>query len=338
MQTGTITLNMRAVTVAALFTTILTCSAARATIIRFVTTSGNIDFRLYDSATPSHVANILAYLNSNRYDGTFIHRSAKNFDGSDFVIQGGGYKILSSLFHSPIESGWTHISTFGTVQNEPGISNLRGTLALAKGSGISSGTSEWFINLNDNNTFLDQPANNQFTVFGRVIRNTMNVVDTIAHLGRVNASVTTNTQPPQTYNGAFNELPVLNVPAVQAKQDVDNTDVVLMNDAIVLNYPKGDYDFSGKVDAADYTVWKNSFGSKTAAEADGNGNGIVDAADYTIWRDSFGQMSGPGSGASATVPEPGTIFLLLSAVVSLLVGSRRRIWAQSPRRPGVSTA
>ncbi|HEY4235244.1 MAG TPA: peptidylprolyl isomerase, partial [Lacipirellulaceae bacterium] len=185
-------------------------------------------------------------------------------------------------------------------------------------------TSEWFITLNDRNTFLDQPANNQFTVFGRVIRNTMTVVDTIAHLGRVNASVTTNTQPPQTFNGAFNEVPVLNVSTVQAKHDVDNTDVVLMNDAIVLNYPKGDYNFDGKVDVNDYNVWKTNFGSTTAAEADGNGNGKVDDADYTVWRDSFGQMSGPGSGAAAAVPEPASVLLFVMAAAMLLVSRIRR--------------
>jgi hypothetical protein len=105
--------------------------SAEATVIRFQTTLGNIDIRLYDAATPIHVSNILNYINSNRYDGTFIHRSARLQNGEPFVIQGGGYRILTSLFDPPIPSGWSAIPTFGTVQNEPGISNLRGTLALA---------------------------------------------------------------------------------------------------------------------------------------------------------------------------------------------------------------
>src|SRR5262245_53449880 len=104
---------------------------AIATIVRIQTTSGNIDLRLYDTATPQHVANFLAYLNSNRYDNTFIHRGADEA-GHHFVIQGGGYTILSSLLHQPIETGWNHIPTFAPVTNEPGISNLRGTIALAK--------------------------------------------------------------------------------------------------------------------------------------------------------------------------------------------------------------
>ncbi|MCA9188306.1 MAG: hypothetical protein KDA99_21910, partial [Planctomycetales bacterium] len=49
----------------------------------------------------------------------------------------------------------------------------------------------------------------------------------------------------------------------------------------------GDYNKNGVVDAADYTVWKDNFGSTSSLDADGNGNGTVDAADYTIWKDNF---------------------------------------------------
>ncbi|HEX3600768.1 MAG TPA: peptidylprolyl isomerase [Lacipirellulaceae bacterium] len=307
---------------------VLVAGRAEATIIRFVTTLGNIDFRLYDTATPLHVANILSYINSDRYDGTFIHRSAKS-GTQDFVIQGGGYKILSSLLASPPESGWTRTQTFGTVTNEPGISNLRGTLALAKGSGISSGSSEWFINLNDANSFLDQPppTSNSFTVFGRVIGNGMTVVDNIAHLGRVNASFTSGGT---TYNSAFSEVPVLDVNKVVAQQDVFNADVVRLTDAVVLNYKAGDYDFNGTVNAADYAVWRSSFGSTTNAAADGNGNGVVDAADYVVWRNTLGQSGGPGVGTGGfiggNVPEPTSAVLVLigSVLLAAQIGRQRR--------------
>ena len=65
----------------------------------------------------------------------------------------------------------------------------------------------------------------------------------------------------------------------------------------------GDYDGLGTVDAADYTVWKTTFGNIVApgTGADGNGNGVVDAADYTVWRDNLGalQASSAGGGSNA---------------------------------------
>ena len=71
----------------------------------------------------------------------------------------------------------------------------------------------------------------------------------------------------------------------------------------------GDYDHSGTVDPADYTAWRQSFGTASLV-ADGNRDGIVDAADYTVWRDNLG-TSLPGSAASelsaaaaAAAPEP----------------------------------
>lgn len=300
-----------------------------ATIIRFQTTLGNIDARLYDSATPLHTSNILNYINSDRYDGTFIHRSADSYrrdaNGNyildnmgnripfNFVVQGGGYKINTSLFGSV-----SSVQSFGNVPNEPGISNLRGTLALAKSTGISSGTSQWFINLDDDNNFLDQPppTSNSFTVFGRLIRNTITVADTIASLPTVNAG------------GAFSELPVTDFAKVIQMQDVTNNEAVVVSDVRVMNYPKGDYNFDGTVNMADYAIWKADYGSTTKAEADGNGNGRIDAADYAIWRNTFGQTSVPGSGSveldALPAPEPTTAMLYVSGLLACLNAICRR--------------
>ncbi|MBB6429842.1 PEP-CTERM sorting domain-containing protein [Algisphaera agarilytica] len=78
---------------------------------------------------------------------------------------------------------------------------------------------------------------------------------------------------------------------------------------ITLTQVLGDYNLNGTVDAADYTVWADNFGSTTNLAADGNGNGIIDAADYTVWQDNFG--AGNASALSLLpIPEPGTLALL----------------------------
>ena len=291
---------------------------AYATVMRFQTTSGNIDVRMFDAATPLHVANALAYVNSNRWDNTFIHRSAKTQSNTPFVIQGGGYQIDTSLLDAPIESGWHRIQNFSTVTNEPGISNLSGTMALAKTSlGPSTGTSEWFINLT-NNSFLDLPANNSFTAFGRIVGNGLAVADAIAGLTRVNASA-------GNLNTAFSEVPIYDLAKVQSQQDVFNDDVVRLTDVRVLNLPAGDYNVDGKVDGADLAVWKADLGSTTKAEADGNGDGVVNGADFLVWQRTLGQNFGaPAAAAIAAIPEPAAATLALLAAAACGLARRPR--------------
>ncbi|HEX3601559.1 MAG TPA: dockerin type I domain-containing protein [Lacipirellulaceae bacterium] len=81
----------------------------------------------------------------------------------------------------------------------------------------------------------------------------------------------------------------------------------------------GDFNGDGMVDAGDYDVWRNAFGSTSQLDADGNVDGVVDAADYVLWRTNLG--SSAGRGTSAAVPEPAS--LTLFAMGGLLALSRR---------------
>jgi hypothetical protein len=91
----------------------------------------------------------------------------------------------------------------------------------------------------------------------------------------------------------------------------------------------GDYNANGVVDAADYTVWRDTLGSNTKFVANGDNTGashaLIDQADYLFWSSHFGATSGSGSGAlsSGAVPEPSTAALVLVAGICWWGAQRR---------------
>ncbi len=143
--------------------------------VRVTTNLGVMDFILYNTATPQTVANFLGYVNnvssSGNYNGSVFHRSV-----SGFIVQGGAFKTLSA------PNNFSVTTTTASPANEPGISNLRGTVAMAKlGSDPNSATDQFFVNLADNSGNLDN-QNGGFTAFARVAGNGMAVADAIAGL------------------------------------------------------------------------------------------------------------------------------------------------------------
>ncbi len=131
------------------------------------TSHGAILVELDPEAAPETVENVLAYADDGTYDGTVFHRV---IDG--FMVQGGGY----GQDYEPVE-------TRAPIRNEAdnGLQNRRGTLAMARTQDPHSATSQFFINL-VNNDFLDHrrpdPRGWGYAVFGEVIDG-MSVVDTI---------------------------------------------------------------------------------------------------------------------------------------------------------------
>ena len=109
---------------------------------------------------------------------------------------------------------------------------------------------------------------------------------------------------------------VLHLNAALTSAQLDNLFTVL----------PGDYNGDGVVDAADYVVWRDAFGSDSLLAADGSGNGIVDDADYTLWKTSFGSMLRSSTSSPTAVPEPATLFLTTFGALTFVRTWTRGAW------------
>lgn len=167
-------------------------------IYHFVTSMGEFDVLMYQFLTPITVTNFQRYADSGAYANSFFHRSV-----ADFIVQGGGF-TFSDGDGSP-----TNIPAYDPILNEFGISNTRGTIAMAKvgddvpGGGPDSATSQWFFNLGDNSENLDN-QNGGFTVFGIVLGNGMDVIDAIAALTTYDFGSPYDELPLRNYDGTGN--------------------------------------------------------------------------------------------------------------------------------------
>jgi cyclophilin family peptidyl-prolyl cis-trans isomerase len=134
-------------------------------MVRFETTHGGFTIELFEKDAPLTVANFLQYVDDSFFDGLIFHRIVPGF-----VIQGGG-----------LDKDFEQKKNRAPVKNEAdnGQLNLRGTLSMARTNAPHSATSQFFVNLKDND-FLDyRPGNHGYAVFGRVTDG-MEVIDKIA--------------------------------------------------------------------------------------------------------------------------------------------------------------
>ncbi|MEZ6141459.1 MAG: peptidylprolyl isomerase [Zavarzinella sp.] len=136
-------------------------------VVVLETNKGTIKVELFEDKAPVSVKNFLAYVDSKHYDGLIFHRVVP-----DFVIQAGGF-----------DDAGKEKKTEKPIKNEAsnGLSNVRGTLAMARTSDPDSATSQFYINLKDNKGLdkANEPSGHGYCVFGRVIEG-MDVVDAIA--------------------------------------------------------------------------------------------------------------------------------------------------------------
>ncbi len=140
--------------------------AAEPERVRVTTNLGQFVVELQRDRAPLTVENFLTYVRSGHYTNTLFHRVI-----AGFVIQGGGvgtdYKAKPTFKPIPNESG-------------NGLKNLRGTVGLARASGPHTGDSQFYVNVDNNDTALDPlPTRWGYAVFGRVVEG-MEVIDRIS--------------------------------------------------------------------------------------------------------------------------------------------------------------
>lgn len=150
-------MDLKSLLAAALLALSPIVALAAPTLVRIETSVGTMTVTLYADKAPKTVANFLEYVYAGHFDGTVFHRVIPGF-----MIQGGGYD--EALFEKP---------TRDPVENESrdGLSNTRGTLAMARAPEPHSARAQFYINVADN-TPLDAakaPGGWGYTVFGKVI-------------------------------------------------------------------------------------------------------------------------------------------------------------------------
>jgi len=134
-------------------------------MITIKTNHGDIQVELFEDKAPISCENFRQYITDGHYAGTIFHRVIPNF-----MIQGGGFDadMRQKTTHDPIKN-----------EADNGVSNKRGTLAMARTNVVDSATSQFFINLSDND-FLDNGTRDfGYAVFAEVADG-MDVVDKIA--------------------------------------------------------------------------------------------------------------------------------------------------------------
>ena len=139
-------------------------------LVSMQTTEGTIVLELNEDKAPITVANFLGYVGAGHYDGTVFHRVI-----STFMIQGGGFTTEG-----------TEKPTGDPIKNEfrNGLSNVRGTIAMARTSDPDSATAQFYINVADNaalDTARRETGGAGYCVFGKVVHG-MDVVDAIRNV------------------------------------------------------------------------------------------------------------------------------------------------------------
>jgi cyclophilin family peptidyl-prolyl cis-trans isomerase len=233
--------------------------------VSLVTSAGNLLLELDPAKAPVSVNNFLSYVRQGFYTNTLFHRVI-----SGFVVQGGGYKV----FEAP--NVFESITRQAAITNEPGISNLAGTVAMAKlGDDPNSATSEFFFSLGNNSSNLDN-QNGGFSVFGRVSDASRTVLTTLGSVPTSSYAVKlrTNGTTPAATNFSFTDIPINQTPVPAA---IDQSLLVKINSVTpvaVLSYA-----ITTHPDSAVATAVLNGTDLEITSVGPGNTSLVVSATD-----------------------------------------------------------
>jgi cyclophilin family peptidyl-prolyl cis-trans isomerase len=245
------------------------------TFVRFDTIFGIIDVHLFDQ-TPQTMANFLQYVTDGDYTNTIFHRLVESF-----VLQGGGFEFVSGGTPQIVA-----IPADPAVLNEPGITNARGTIAMAKlGNNPNSATNQFFFNLTDNSEILDD-QNGGFTAFGQIASGAQAVLDQFEQMETFGPTDFDASFPPEL-QGAFRQgpqapphVPLRNNPDISSfPQNLAANNVALINSISVL----AESGLTYEVTSSDPTVVMASItGTTLALDFDPQNNGTTGSAMITV--------------------------------------------------------
>lgn len=160
-------------------------------VVAMKTSLGIVRIELFQDQAPITVKNFLSYVDDKFYDSTVFHRVIKTF-----MIQGGGFQASNPIKQKKTKTAIVNESTNG-------LKNDRGTIAMARTSDPNSATSQFFINVVDNNILNRREADAGYAVFGKVIEG-MDVVDKIRDVQTGKSAVIAGGQEQQT---TFSDVP-----------------------------------------------------------------------------------------------------------------------------------
>ncbi len=184
------------------------------TFARITTVAGYMNLRLYPNHAPITVNNFKHYANEAAWDNHIFHRSV-----ADFVIQAGGKTVNGS-------NQIVDVHDHGNITNEPALSNVRGTIAMARAvdgnpattNDQNSANNQWYLNVKDNTSLNTNDGG--FTVFGELLNDgSLEVMDTI------------NKFPTGNAGGDLSEIPVrdLSLPQQDPNGLNPNRDAIFIN-------------------------------------------------------------------------------------------------------------